>query len=231
MMSRKSGDSSPSPPLTQKWLDPTLPEVRLTLTPGEAMQKRLIIIAFTLLIGFSQLYGQDSKGFLVDYRLLATNKTSTMTKELNEAAVAGFRLERAMGGESAYGGSEVVAVMSRNRAAEPKPRFEYRLLATNKTSTMQKELQEAGDIGFEYRDQTVFKTTYGGDEVVVILERDKELPLKRWEYKLLATNRTSTMQKELQEAGTNGFQIVGVTVGKSAFGGKEVISIMRRPVQ
>ena len=55
--------------------------------------------------------------------------------------------------------------------------------------------------------------------------------MKKWEYKLLATNKTSTMQKELQEAGTAGFQFIGVTVGKSAFGGKEVISILRRLVQ
>ena len=34
---------------------------------------------------------------------------------------------------------------------------QYRVLATNKTSTMQKEMQDAGDAGFEYRGQSVFK--------------------------------------------------------------------------
>ena len=195
------------------------------------MPKKLTVVAFVILAGVGCLYGQDSKGVLVDYRLLATNKTSTMTKELNEAAAGGYRFESAMGGDTANGGSEVVAIMSRDRRETPKARFEYRLLATNKTSTMQKELQDAGDLGFEYRDQTVFKSAYGGDEVVVILERDRDMPLKKFEYKLLATSKTSTMQKELQEAGTSGFQIVGVTVGTSAFGGREVISIMRRMVQ
>jgi hypothetical protein len=196
------------------------------------MLKMRIAVVLTFLMGVSSLYGQDSKGVLVAYRLLATNKTSTMTKELNEAAASGFRLEGAMGGESAYGGAEVVAIMTRDKNAEPRGRFEYKLLATNKTSTMQKELQEAGDLGFEYREQTVFDTAYGGgNEVVVILERDREAPIKKWEYKLLATSKTSTMQKELQEAGSGGFQFVGVTVGKTAFGGKEVISILRRLVQ
>ena len=194
------------------------------------MMKMRTVVVLTLLLGVGSLYGQDSRGVLLDYRLLATNKTSTMTKELNEAAAAGFRLEGAMGGESAYGGAEVVAIMSRNKNAEVKPRYEYKLLATNKTSTMQKELQEAGDLGFEYRDQSVFKSTYGGDEVVVILERDKNLPMRRWEYKLLATTKTSTMQTELQESGSGGFQFVGITVGKTAYGGKEVVSIMRRLV-
>ena len=194
------------------------------------MQKKLIVVAFLIMMGLGQLYAQDSKGVLVDYRLLATNKTSTMEKELNELAVAGYRFEQAMGGDSAYGGAEVITIMARNKNVEPRARYEYRLLAANKTSTMQKELQEAGDLGFEYCDQTVFKTAFGGEEVVVILERDREAPMKKWEYKLLATNKTSTIQKELQESGTSGFQIVGVTVGKSAFGGKEVISILRRNV-
>jgi hypothetical protein len=197
---------------------------------GETMLKKLIFVAFAALLGLSSLFGQDSKAVLMDYRLLATNKTSTMTKELNEAAAGGFRFERAMGGESAYGGAEVIAIMSRNRNAELKARYEYKLLATNKTSTMHKELQEAGDLGFEYREQSDFKSAYGGEEVVVILERDREIPMRKWEYKLLATTKTSTMQKEMQEAGTGGFQFVGITVGKTAYGGKEVVSIMRRLV-
>ena len=163
-----------------------------------------------------------------EYRLLATQKTSTMQKELNEAAVAGFRFQKAMGGQTGFGGKEVVAIMSRTNGA--KPRYEYKLLATQKTSTMQKELQEAGDLGFEYRDQTVFETTFGGKEVVVILERDRDAGLKAWEYKLLATNKTSTMQKELQEAAAAGFEFVGVTVSETKFGGNEVVSILRRLV-
>jgi hypothetical protein len=194
------------------------------------MQKKLILMALALLMGVGSLAAQDSKLALTDYRLLATNKTSTMQKELNAAGDAGFRFEKAMGGESAFGGSEVVAVVSRARGGEPKARYQYMLLATNKTSTMQKELQEAGDAGYEYREQTVFKSAFGGEEVVVILERDREAPSQKWEYKLLATNKTSTMEKELLEAGTSGFQFVGVTIGKSAFGGKEIISILRRPV-
>src|SRR5262245_15800919 len=98
-----------------------------------------------------------------DYNLLATQKTSTMQKELNEAAGAGYLFERAMGGQKGFGGKEVVSIMSRNKG-DARPRYEYKLLATNKTSTMQKELQEASNLGFEYRDQTVFETTFGGNE-------------------------------------------------------------------
>lgn len=161
-----------------------------------------------------------------DHRVLATNKTSTMEKELNDGAEAGFRFQAVMGGESAFGGKEVVVVMSRQTPRVG--RYGYRLLATSKTSTMQKELQDAADAGFHYKGQTVFGSTFGGDEVVVILERDKESAPHPSEYKLLATSKTSTLQKEIQEAGAAGYEVVGMTVAKTALGGKELVAILRR---
>lgn len=167
----------------------------------------------------------------IEYKVVATNRTSTMEKELNQAADAGYRFEAVMGGETAFGGSEAVTVVSRPAGNEVKPRYEYKLLATSRTSTMQKELQQAGDAGFVYKDQTVFKSTFGGKEVVVILERDKDAPIQHYEYKLLATSRTATMEKELQEAGSAGFEFVGMSVGQTALGGQEVVSILRRLVK
>jgi hypothetical protein len=164
----------------------------------------------------------------VEYKVVATNKTSTSEKEMNEAADAGFRFGGVMGGETSFGGSEAITVMYRTPDAE-KQRFSYKLLATSKTSTMQKELQAAGDEGYEYKGQTVYKSTFGGKEVVVVLERDRGLKNRpEYEYRLLATKKTSTMQKELNEAGAAGFEFVGVTVGESAMAGNEVISILRR---
>lgn len=83
-----------------------------------------------------------------EYRVLATNKTSTMEKEMNEAADAGFVFSHVMGGDTAMGGKEVVTVMVKNPGTEKK---RYKLLATSKTSTMQKEMQAMGDEGFEMR--------------------------------------------------------------------------------
>jgi len=164
----------------------------------------------------------------IEYRLLATNKTSTMEKEMNHAAAEGFRFEGAMGGETAGGGSEIVVIMSREPAVDG-PRYDYRLLATNKTSTMQKELSEAGAAGFIYSGQTIYNSEFGGREVVVILERSAAAETA-YEYKLLATARTSTMQKELNEAGRAGFVFCGMTVAETSFGGREVVSILRRQV-
>jgi hypothetical protein len=50
-----------------------------------------------------------------------------------------------------------------------------------------------------------------------------------YEYLLLATRRTSTMQEELSEAAADGFALVGMTVNDTAFGGNEVVAILRRP--
>lgn len=164
----------------------------------------------------------------VEYALLATNKTSTMEKELNANAEAGYRFEGVMGGETAFGGSQVVVIMSRHADAA-KGRYRYKLLATSKTSTMQREIEDAGDVGYEYKGQTVFESLFGGREVVVILERDKDAEVRNWQYKLLATSKTSTMEKELREAGSLGYEFVGVTVGQTAVGGNELVVITRRP--
>jgi hypothetical protein len=94
---------------------------------------------------------------------------------------------------------------------------------------MQREMQAAGDAGFEYKGQTVFNTTFGGKEVVAILERNEDAPATaKHEYRLLATSKTSTLQKELAEAGEKGFEFVGMTVAQTTVGGSEVVAILRR---
>ena len=184
-------------------------------------------------LGFALVVGSAAAaeaGDPVEYRVLATNKTSTMQKELAEAAAAGFRFGGTMGGSTAGGGNEVVVIMV--KAGGAAPRYEYRLLATSKTSTMQRELQDAAAAGFEYKGQSVFSSMFGGQEVVVILERDRESTARpRWEYRLLATSKTSTMQRELSEAGAQGFDFVGITVGSTAMGGSELVTITRRKAQ
>ena len=103
------------------------------------------------------------------YKILATSKTSTMQKEMQEAGDTGFRFVAVMGGETAIGGKEVVMLVE--KAADDKNTYSYRLLATSKTSTLQKELQEAGDDGFHAVGQTVFESMFGGKETVAIVQK------------------------------------------------------------
>ncbi len=166
-----------------------------------------------------------------EYRVLATNRTSTMEKEMNEAGDSGFHFLAVMGGETGFGGKEVVLVMGKEPGAKNSSHKKYKLLATARTGSMQKELQQAGDEGFEYLGQTVFESAFGGREVSVILERDPEKGAKRFQYKLLATSKTSTMQKELLLAGQEGFEFLGMTVGKTAIGGNEIVCFLRKAVE
>jgi len=155
--------------------------------------------------------------------LLATVRTSTMQREMQQAADAGYSLAGIQGGKTAWGTWELVVVMQRN--SDSTSRTEYRLLATIKTSTMEEELQRAGNAGFLYRAQTSLDK-----ETIVILERNRDLEsIQRIEYKLLATTKTSTMQQELLAATAAGFNFAGVTVAEHLFGGKEVVTILSRP--
>lgn len=162
----------------------------------------------------------------MEYLLLATKKTGSMQKEMNEAGTEGYRFEGTMGGETSVGGAESVVIMGRPKGGKTTASYQYKLLATSKTSTMQKEMNQAAAAGFIYRGQTVFDTTFGGKEVVVMMEMGGEV---KEEYQLLATTKTSTMQKEMNQIATQGFVFCAITVAETAFGGKELVVIMRRP--
>ena len=160
------------------------------------------------------------------YRLLATGKTSTMQKEMQEAGDAGFHFVAVMGGETALGGKEAVVLME--KISEDTAKYSYRLLATTKTSTLEKELREAADAGFNMVGQTVFESLMGGKESAAIVEKRSTDAASRYEYRLIATSKTSTLQKEMQELADQGFRAVGMTVGKTAMGGNELVVIARR---
>jgi hypothetical protein len=139
------------------------------------------------------------------YLLLATTKTSTLQKELDEAAAQGFRI--LVG--SPTSGAEMALFME--RVVQPPDTYKYKVLATSRTGTMEKELNEAADAGFRLLPRTMISKPQmmGGVEIVVILERPPKLE-KKYQYKLLATSRTSTLQKEVLEAKAGGYVLVGM---------------------
>jgi hypothetical protein len=161
----------------------------------------------------------------VEYKVLATSKTSTMEKEMNDAGGMGFKFVTVMGGETAAGGQEVVVVMQKGGKTEGT--YRYRLLATNRTGTMQKEMSDAARDGYDYVGQTVFQSLFGGEEVVSIVERGAAAE-SAYVYKLIATARTSTLERELAQVGRDGYEALGMTVGKTALGGSELVVIARK---
>jgi hypothetical protein len=186
----------------------------------------LLVSALVVLVCPRVSDAQDT----LTYKVLATSKTSTMQKEMQEAGAAGFRFVAVMGGETAMGGKEVVVLLEKR--ADDEATYAYRLLATNRTGTLQKELQEAADAGYLAVGQTVFESLFGGKETASILQRASNAPEgQRYDYKLIATSRTSTLQKELQQVAEQGYEAVGMTVGKTAIGGAELVVITRRLVK
>ena len=194
--------------------------------------RRLIVSFWVVLMacpGFAQSPESPEPSTGLEYVLLATAQTSTMQEEMRRVAATGYRFVAVQGGGTVFGGSEVVAVMSRNPEAEGGPTYDYLLLATTRTSTMQKELQGAGAAGYTYAGQTVFPTGLGSKEVVVILERGGCEPEgDAYEYRLLGTRRTSTMHEELNAAAAEGFTLVGMTESQMTFGVTELVSILHR---
>ena len=103
------------------------------------------------------------------------------------------------------------AVTAAQEAEQPE---KYLLLATNRTGTMEEELNEAGGRGYRIAGAQGGETAFGGTEAVVVMALDPEG--RRFRYILLATSRTGTMQEELNEAPPE-YELVAMTMFRSTF--------------
>ena len=158
-----------------------------------------------------------------------------MDKEMNEAAGRGYRYVsvssvKTWSKASLLESDEIVVIMSRNPGIDtmdkfPSGRYQYKLLATTRSSTMHSELQEAGDLGFKYRGQASFRRNKDYTEIICVLERDRNQGSTKYKYLLLATRKTSTMQKELYESGIKGFEFLGISFGS------EIVSILCKQIK
>lgn len=170
------------------------------------MKKYIYASILMLLVSCNVCLGQDEKADAnLQYKLLATIKTSTMQKELDETSSQGYRI---LVGSPTSDAEMAVFLSKDGSVAEP---YKYKLLATTRTGTMQKELNEAAAAGFRLLPSTMIakKQLLGGVEIVSIMERPPRVT-KQYEYKLLATTRTSTLQKEVTEAKEAGYVLVGM---------------------
>ena len=98
-----------------------------------------------------------------EYRFLATSTSASMQKELDAAAAAGFRFA-AVASKKAF--VDILVIMQKNSGGGTQgPRYQYKVLATTKVSTMRKELLQEGKAGFALVGMTAIT------EHVAILER------------------------------------------------------------
>ena len=170
------------------------------------MKEKILFLMLLIIASCSICPAQKSKVEEdLQYKLLATTRTSTMQKELDETAAKGYRI--LVG--SPTSGTEMAIFLTRETTADAP--YKYKLLATTRTGTMQKELNEAAAEGFRLLPRTMIAKAQllGGVEIVVIMEKPPVVE-KKYDYKLLATTLTGTLQKEVTQAEKDGYVIVGM---------------------
>ena len=138
------------------------------------------------------------------YLMLATQKTSTMQKELDEAASRGFRVITG----SPTSTSEMALLLE--RVADPGSAYQYRLLATTKIATMRKELNASAQEGYRLLPRTMTsKDSFLTIEVVMLMEKALSSD-KRYEYRLYATTSEKKMRAEIEKSEAEGFTLAGM---------------------
>jgi hypothetical protein len=125
----------------------------------------------TLILGLAMTMAAAAQDRKLEYQILSTSRTSTMEKELNQAAAAGYRFLKVTNSPNLLGGKELVVVTVKNPGDVPVATLQYRVLSATGNSNLQKKLQAAANEGYEYREQTTMPNVFGGTDVVVILER------------------------------------------------------------
>ncbi len=106
------------------------------------------------------------------------------------------------------GSEEIVYLLK--RADTPDEGHDYKLLAANKIDTLEKELNEEAQRGYRLVPVTMMsrKGMFGMREMVVVLEPAPEE--KRYEYGLVGTSKTGTLQKEVTEFEQQGYSLTFV---------------------
>jgi hypothetical protein len=150
-------------------------------------------------------------------RLSLYASEAEMEAQLNEMGALGYQAATALPDHSGAVQDADIRMAFEEGARD---RYEYRVLATRRTSTMQRELNEAAADGFRLLPHGLAQR--GGPEWVAILEKRPDEP--RCEYLVLSTSRQSTMTKEIAEAEGHGFSLIGRLKQDS-----ELVAFLERP--
>lgn len=142
------------------------------------------------------------------FLILSTKKIKTMEKELDEAAAKGFRV--------LYGAPTITFDMSlflRRLENGEKP-YTYKILATQRNKTMQKELNELAAQGYRVLPRTIiFKQGLLVSEMLTVMERAPDSAAV-YEYKLVEAGKEVKLQSKIDAARADGFEpVTMITIG------------------
>jgi hypothetical protein len=143
------------------------------------------------------------------YLVLSTKRIQTMEKELDEAAAKGFRV--------LYGAPteqwDMAILLRRVQDSEQAP-YGYKVLATSRNKTMEKELNEVARQGYRLLPRTIiFKQGFFTAEMVMLMEREPKSG-RSYEYKLVSAGKETKLHKKIDEAVAQGFTpVTMITIG------------------
>jgi len=154
----------------------------------------------------------------------AGDKKDKIEDGLNEAADGGYCLVNiaAFHDSNSYAGELALTLERRGDSRE----CEYKVLATKRIASMENDLNKAAADGFRLvRGSWFDKPAFMGTrENAVVMEKTPESIAHPVEYRLLATQRVSTLLEEIEEAKREGYELLARTrVGEN-------IAYMERPV-
>ncbi|HZS04456.1 MAG TPA: hypothetical protein VFD58_06440 [Blastocatellia bacterium] len=138
-----------------------------------------------------------------DYLVINTQQSGTLEKELNQQAAAGWRLLLL---PKAYESSTMGALLGKTGDGK---KYEYKVLATTRIGTLEKEFTDAVKQGFDYRGLITTERILVGSESLIVLEREKGQTVATQEYVFLNTKKESTLEKEMETAVSQGYAPVG----------------------
>lgn len=144
------------------------------------------------------------------YLVLSTKRIQTIEKELEEVAAKGFRV--------LYGAPTQqfdMAILLRRVQDPGQAPYSYKVLATSRNKTMEKELNEVAKQGYRLLPRTIiFKQGFFTAELVMLMERESKSD-KSYEYRLVTAGKETKLHKKIDETGTQGFSpVTMITLGE-----------------
>lgn len=176
------------------------------------MKKNIIAIFMIIAACVFTATAQTKERVQIDddqnYLILSTKRIQTMEKELDEVAAKGFRV--------LYGAPTITVDMALFMEKLPNPArpYNYKILATSRNKTMEKELNELAAQGFRLLPRTIiFKQGLLTSELLTVMEREFESGVK-YEYRLVAAFKETKLQTKIDAARAEGFEpVTMITLG------------------
>lgn len=185
-------------------------------------------------VGTSAVFERCPSDEAREYLYLRTEGGKTLLKEINQAVAEGWEfVDLASGGHPSAilerraqtaGRQPPATLPSSEDSAQPP----YLYFGAEKYSSMEKNLQEAAQHGYRPISAQPMGHGDGHYEVGVVLQRVGP-SVQSNQYKLLAATRDATLEKEMNEAVSRGYQALPATfVQKTTFFGGEHGIVMEK---